>query len=196
MEIQYDFDLTETSDFDDYENHGLERCAFSPEDSGDGDDSESIESDVDKRVLPCLEKTDSCAVKSLVENQDTVSDLIAAESESSSDGDWWEEAQRAAEELRHRCEQDRMQREREKLMRRMRANYRTADFFSAFHEEEEIEDLEEDCRGFSWKATRRAWLRDLPTSVATPSNFRIVRTCVTEPDVVEVIVDFRRSNEL
>lgn len=190
MEIQYDFDdLMDTSgDFDEF--HSLERLSLSPEDSGE--DSESLDSDAYKRVLPTLVKTDS-PVKRLEEDENLSPELIAAESESSSDGDWWEEAQRAAEEMRRKSEQERMLREREKLMRRMRANFQVATHsFSAFEEEED----DEDCHGFSLRKTKRAWLRDMPKSVAVLSNFRIVRTCVTEPDVVEVIVDFRRSNEL
>jgi hypothetical protein len=95
--------------------------------------------------------------------------------------------------MRRQSQQDRMLKEREELMRRMRASYQIAtDSFSAFEEEED----DEDCFGFSLRATKRAWLRNLPKSVAAPSSFRLVRTCVTEPDVIEVIVDFRRSNEL
>jgi hypothetical protein len=185
MEIQYDFDdLMETSDFD--EGHSLERLAFSPEDSGDGDDSESI----DSSILPVLAKTDS-HVKRFEDDESCSPDLTAVESESSSDGDWW--AQRAAEAVRRQSEQDRALRKREEMMRRMRSNYQPAtDSFSAFEEEED----DEDCFGFSLRATKRAWLRDLPKSVSTPLSIRIVRTCVTEPDVMEVIVDFRRSNEL
>jgi len=199
MEIQYDFEdpTNNTSDFDDFEYHsGLERCAFSPEDSGDGDDSESNDSDLAKH-LPYLEKTESC-VKRTEEDYEPLSQLIAAETEGSAADDWWEEAQREAEEMRYRYAQDRMLREREKQLRQMRANYQNAtDSFSAFEEEEVLEqDWDEDSFGFNWRATKRAWLRNMPKSISTPSNFRIVRTCVTEPDVVEVIVDFRRSNEL
>jgi hypothetical protein len=198
MEIQYDFDdLMDTSDFD-CEFHSLERLAFSPEDSGDGDDSESIDSDLDKCILSFLvEKTDSCEEEHENLSAENLSpELFAVDSESS-DGDWWEEACQAAEEMRRRCEQERMLKAREILMRRMRANYQMAtDSFSAFEEEEDSEDWDEDIFGFNWRANKRAWLRDMPKSVSVPSNFRIVRTCVTEPDVVEVIVDFRRSNEL
>merc|ERR1719192_100498 len=142
-------------------------------------------------MLPSMEKTDSPVCNE--EDENLSPEFFAEESESSSE-DWWGESQRAAEEMRRQSEQERMLREREMRLRQMRAKYQMATHsFSAFEEEEEDD---EDCHGFSLRATKRAWLRDMPKSVATPSSFRIVRTCVTEPNVVEVIVDFRRSNEL
>jgi len=101
---------------------------------------------------------------------------------------------RAAEELRQRAEQERAQRERDELMAQMRANYRnaTSSFGLRREEEEEEEDSSDnwDYR-FNWKRVKQTWLRDLPKSVPPQSSLCIIRTCVTEPGIEEVLVDFQ-----
>jgi len=183
MEIKNDFDDL-ISGFDEEDAHSdLKCCAFSPEDSGESDSVDSTDFFLPGKVDSNVE----CPY-----DHDSLDQLYAIESEKDEQDVSWVEAQQAAQEMRRRAEQERGQREREELLRQMRADYQTAtNSFSCYEEEEEEERF-----GFNWRAVKQSWLCDLPESVSTPSNLRIVRTCITEPGVTEVIVDFRRSNEL
>jgi len=194
----------------------------SPEDSGDDSidsgvmdkyefDPKSSNDELDLLAKALDDDLELYGYASIDQGYDSLDQLFDAESESYEKEDnyennyLWEEAQCAAKEMHHRVEQEQLQRQRMELMRQMRANYQNAtDSFSFYADEQEevkefsvhavLQEEEEEWQyEFNWRAVKRAWLRDMPESVTPPSNLCIIRTCVTEPNLVEVLVDFRSA---
>lgn len=157
---------------------GSDSEALSPE-ALDGEDVEDSFDSADK-FLPSTD-------------DDCLDQLYKVESQKYEDNySLWK---RSAEELRQRAEQERAQRERDELMAQMRANYRNAtSSFGLRREDEEVVSDNWDY-GFNWKRVKQTWLRDLPDSVPPQSSFQLIRTCVTEPGIEEVLVDFQCTSK-
>jgi len=102
---------------------------------------------------------------------------------------------KAAESMRHRAQRRPKAQlsEREKMMRAMRLTFNASQSFGGTDVEEEFFDR---FGRINVRAVKRSWLRGLyGVKTCPPSNLCIIRTCVTEPGVEEVLVHFTLSQE-